>query len=171
LVFPLDVVKTRLQVQNKLLKHDQDYTSAYDALLKILKNEGLFAADARNTRIICGIRIRIGWNCIDHLIQVVSSFSYFYIYSLIRGSWQKKIGAGTISSIVSFDSSCHGTISGCNWYCPANVAGALCQFIVLPIGIVTTRQQTDKKSKSFLATLKTLVNEEGVSELWKGLQA
>jgi hypothetical protein len=49
-------------------------------------------------------------------------------------------------------------------------AGALCQFIVLPIGIVTTRQQTGD-NVSFMNCIRSIIKEEGFRELWKGLQA
>jgi hypothetical protein len=44
LVFPLDVIKTRLQVQSKAvakLNPNQQYASAADAFFKILKSEGI----------------------------------------------------------------------------------------------------------------------------------
>lgn len=51
------------------------------------------------------------------------------------------------------------------------LAGALCQGVVLPIGIVTTRQQTTRDNKSMLATAKSIIKEDGVQDLWKGLRA
>ena len=89
----------------------------------------------------------------------------------MRGRYQKRIGDG-----VSIGTAMELTLGA--------VAGALCQFIVLPIGIVTTRQQTFQPPSSpispsgpsavplsFVDTLKTIIKEEGVTELWKGLRA
>ncbi|KAJ3257882.1 ADP/ATP carrier protein [Boothiomyces macroporosus] len=143
IVFPLDVVKTRMQVQNKTLDATRDYKSPRDAILKILKTEG-----------VKGLYAGIASGLVG---TVVSSFSYFYIYSYIRGYYSKKIGGVSISTAMEL------TLGA--------VAGALCQFIVLPIGIVTTRQQTDEKEMTVYETAQKIVKEDGFTELWKGLQA
>ncbi|KAJ3321457.1 ADP/ATP carrier protein [Boothiomyces sp. JEL0866] len=143
IVFPLDVVKTRMQVQNKTLDSSREYKSPRDAILKILKTEGVKGLYAGIASGLMG--------------TVVSSFSYFYIYSYIRGYYSKKIGGVSISTAMEL------TLGA--------VAGALCQFIVLPIGIVTTRQQTDEKELTFSETVRKIIKEDGFTELWKGLQA
>ncbi|KAL2916401.1 hypothetical protein HK105_204157 [Polyrhizophydium stewartii] len=148
LVFPLDVIKTRMQVQSKALKAvqaTQHYNSALDALIKIYHHEGIQGLYSGMTAGLFG--------------TVVSSFSYFYIYGTIRGAYLKRIGNAEITTAMEL-------ILGA-------LAGALCQFIVLPIAVVTTRQQTDHESKghSFMEVLKRVVHEDGPQGLWKGLRA
>lgn len=52
-------------------------------------------------------------------------------------------------------------------------AGALSQFVVLPIGVVTTRQQTSLEAKkmSFFQVMSMIAKEDGLEGLWKGLRA
>ncbi|KAJ2994751.1 ADP/ATP carrier protein [Globomyces sp. JEL0801] len=142
IVFPLDVIKTRMQVQTKEITHAH-YHSTTDAVLKIVKHEG-----------IAGLYVGLGSGLVGTL---VSSFSYFYIYSTIRGGYSKSIKFQPISTAMEL-------------FLGA-AAGALCQFIVLPIGIVTTRQQTNLERLSVMDTVRKIIKEEGVKELWKGLQA
>jgi Mitochondrial carrier protein len=121
LVFPLDVIKTRLQVQNpnpkvqteslKDINPELHYSSAVDALRKIFEAEGLRGLYSGLATGLAG--------------TVVSSFSYFYIYSSIRGEYVKRFSGAEISTAMEL-------LLGA-------AAGALCQFIVLPIGVVTTR--------------------------------
>ncbi|KAH6575691.1 hypothetical protein BASA62_001808 [Batrachochytrium salamandrivorans] len=148
LVFPLDVVKTRLQVQTTALKASKPthhYSSALDALTKIYRSEGA-----------SGLYAGMGSGLFG---TIVSSFSYFYIYGHIRSECLRRIGKSEVSTAVEL-------IMGAT-------AGALCQFLVLPIAVVTTRQQTDVESKdmSFLEILNNVVAESGLSGLWKGLKA
>ncbi|KAJ8326712.1 hypothetical protein QVD99_005502 [Batrachochytrium dendrobatidis] len=148
LVFPLDVVKTRLQVQTDTLKASKSnhgYKNAVDALLKIYKSEGLQ-----------GLYAGMGSGLFG---TVVSSFSYFYIYGHVRGEYLKRIGNKEVGTAMEL-------ILGAT-------AGALCQIFVLPIAVVTTRQQTDPDSKgiSFIEIFKTIVAEDGPQGLWKGLKA
>ncbi|KAJ3274994.1 ADP/ATP carrier protein [Terramyces sp. JEL0728] len=139
IVFPLDVyvhnanprVKTRMQVQNKSLDASREYKSPRDAILKILKTEGVKGLYAGIASGLMG--------------TVVSSFSYFYIYSYIRGYYSKKLGGAAISTAMEL--------------ALGALAGALCQFIVLPIEM------------TFAATVKKIIKEDGFKELWKGLQA
>jgi hypothetical protein len=155
LIFPLDVIKTRLQVQNeslKLINPSNHYDSALDAFRKIFVEEGLLGLYAGLVTGLAG--------------TVVSSFSYFYIYSTIRGKYTEYIDGEDISTTMEL-------ALGAG-------AGALCQFIVLPIGVVTTRfsnliirQQTDPelKRKPFYHVMKLIIEEEGLQGLWKGFQA
>lgn len=102
------------KVQNDSLKHlypDQHYKSWQDAMRKIIEKEGVQGLYAGLFTGLVG--------------TVVSSFSYFYIYSSIRQNYEKLLkgkGIGTGMELLL-----------------GAAAGALCQFVVLPIGVVTTR--------------------------------
>ncbi|KAJ3111731.1 ADP/ATP carrier protein [Phlyctochytrium bullatum] len=149
LVFPLDVVKTRLQVQNKAIAHlnpNQHYNSGLDALIKILKNEGL-----------PGLYAGLGAGLFG---TVASSFSYFYFYSSIRTRYLKSLPK-------------NAEISTAMELLLGAAAGALSQLFTLPIAVVTTRQQTTppKDRNSFFKTFEEIVKEEGIQGLWKGLKA
>ncbi|KAI9103039.1 mitochondrial carrier domain-containing protein [Phlyctochytrium arcticum] len=146
-VYPLDVIKTRLQVQTKEMKHlnpGQHYDSVMDAVVKIVKSEGL-----------PGLYSGLGAGLLG---TVFSSFSYFYFYSYVRGSYLKRV-PGEISTSMEL-------VLGA-------IAGAMSQLCTLPVAVVTTRQQTASKEEhlSFLDTMKKIVADEGVGGLWKGLQA
>jgi hypothetical protein len=129
IVFPLDVVKTRMQVATKVLESEEkDYKSTSDALIKIIKKEG-----------IAGLYAGISSGLVG---TIVSAFSYYYIYSSVRGNYHKSIGYKDISTAMELSL---GAISG-----------ALCQFVVLPIGIVTTRfcdltKTTDERFQLFIS--------------------
>ncbi|KAJ3109787.1 ADP/ATP carrier protein [Phlyctochytrium planicorne] len=149
MVFPLDVVKTRLQVQNKAIAHlnpSQHYASGLDALLKILKNEG-----------IPGLYAGLGAGLLG---TVASSFSYFYFYSSIRTRYSASLPK-------------NAEISTAMELLLGAAAGALSQLFTLPIAVVTTRQQTTppKERKTFLKTFEEIAKEEGIPGLWKGLKA
>ncbi|ORY51841.1 mitochondrial carrier [Rhizoclosmatium globosum] len=146
LVFPLDVIKTRLQTQNKLLKGSEVYHSSLDAFLRILNKEGL-----------AGLYSGLGAGLFG---TVASAFSYFYFYSSIRAKHVASLPAGAeISTAVEL-------LMGA-------LAGALCQVFTLPIAVITTRQQTapQDERQSFFATFHDIMEHEGVAGLWKGFKA
>ena len=157
LVFPLDVVKTRMQVHNKLLSKpvaarrsqkdivtaevnkkstqmltplnskmtssfdeesdasNHEYRSMVDALLKIYNREGF-----------AGLYSGIGSGLVG---VIVSSFSYFYIYSYIRNAYSRRIGS--VQKTVEISTAMELGLGA--------LAGALSQLFVLPIANVTTR--------------------------------
>ncbi|DAA79744.1 TPA_exp: putative Mitochondrial carrier protein [Trichophyton benhamiae CBS 112371] len=154
LVYPLDIVKTRLQVQvksQKLLKGDVSdgtvhYDSTIDAIKKIFADEGLSG-------------LYSGMN--GSLIGVASTnFAYFYWYSTVRTLYMKsrpnqKLGTAAELALGA-------------------VAGAIAQVFTIPVAVITTRQQTQPKGekKGLIDTGKEVVNsEDGWSGLWRGLKA
>ncbi|EGE00355.1 peroxisomal carrier protein [Trichophyton tonsurans CBS 112818] len=154
LVYPLDIVKTRLQVQvksQKLPKGDAadgtvHYDSTIDAIKKILTDEGLSG-------------LYSGMN--GSLIGVASTnFAYFYWYSTVRTLYMKsrpnqKLGTAAELALGA-------------------VAGAIAQVFTIPVAVITTRQQTQPKGekKGLIDTGKEVVNsEDGWSGLWRGLKA
>ncbi|EGD89941.1 hypothetical protein H112_02411 [Trichophyton rubrum D6] len=154
LVYPLDIVKTRLQVQVKSQKLPRGdfsdgtvhYDSTIDAIKKILADEGL-------SGLYSGIN--------GSLIGVASTnFAYFYWYSTVRTLYMKsrpnqKLGTAAELALGA-------------------VAGAIAQVFTIPVAVITTRQQTQPKGekKGLIDTGKEVVNsEDGWSGLWRGLKA
>ncbi|MCJ1394053.1 ADP/ATP carrier protein [Xylographa bjoerkii] len=155
LVYPLDIVKTRLQVQIKRKPNDPaplavdgvHYTSTMDALSKIVDDEGVMG-------LYSGIN--------GALIGVASTnFAYFYWYSVVRTlylSTQTLPKPPTTAIELSLGA----------------VAGAVAQVFTIPVSVVTTRQQTQPKGerKGLLDTGREVVNsEDGWTGLWRGLKA
>ncbi|KAL9099159.1 MAG: hypothetical protein Q9163_005303 [Psora crenata] len=155
IVYPLDIVKTRLQVQVKQKSTDTasfttdeaHYTSAIDAIKKIVNDEGI-------------VGLYSGLN--GSLIGVASTnFAYFYWYTVVRTlylSSQKIDKPPNTTAELSLGA----------------VAGAIAQIFTIPVSVITTRQQTQPKDdkKSLLDTGREVVcSEDGWSGLWRGLKA
>ncbi|KAL7896077.1 mitochondrial carrier domain-containing protein [Trichoderma sp. SZMC 28014] len=155
LVYPLDIVKTRLQVQVKPSGAKSDdssdevhYTSTWNAISRIVAEEGLQGLYA-------------GMN--GSLVGVASTnFAYFYWYTVARALYAKSAGpsAGAPSTAIELSLGA--------------AAGALAQLFTIPVAVVTTRQQTAAKAdrKGLFATAQEVIEgPDGVSGLWRGLKA
>lgn len=155
LVYPLDIVKTRLQVQVKRKPTDAapkgveepHYTSTWDAINKIVADDGV-------PGLYNGIQ--------GALIGVASTnFAYFYWYSIVRTLYlSSHTVAGPPGTFVELSLGA--------------VAGAVAQVFTIPIAVVTTRQQTQSKGqrKGMLDTGRDVINsEDGWTGLWRGLKA
>ncbi|KAL9107884.1 MAG: hypothetical protein Q9227_007302 [Pyrenula ochraceoflavens] len=155
LVYPLDIVKTKLQVQvkQKRLAGQQvstdlnHYDSTFDAINKIMKDEGI-------------VGLYSGIN--GALIGVASTnFAYFYWYSVVRTLYTSS------QSIPKAPSTAVELSLGA-------IAGAIAQVFTIPVSVITTRQQTQRKGeyKGLLDTGREIVkSEDGWSGLWRGLKA
>ncbi|EEQ86374.1 hypothetical protein RJZ56_007908 [Blastomyces dermatitidis] len=156
LVYPLDIVKTRLQVQVKSSTLENGhvpgsdavhYDSTIDAINKIMADEGIKG-------LYSGIH--------GSLLGVASTnFAYFYWYTIVRTLYmssnrvQKPPGTAVELSLGA-------------------VAGAIAQIFTIPVSVITTRQQTQPKGekKGLFDTGREVVNsEDGWSGLWRGLKA
>ncbi|KAL2444393.1 Peroxisomal adenine nucleotide transporter 1 [Exophiala dermatitidis] len=155
LVYPLDIVKTRLQVQikkrNQIVQHTEEhhhYESTFDAIKKIVEHEGIHG-------LYSGIH--------GALLGVASTnFAYFYWYSVVRGLYTKYETTPGQHPGTAVELSLGA------------VAGAIAQIFTIPVAVITTRQQTQPKGhkKSFWDTGKEVVHsEDGWSGLWRGLKA
>ncbi|KAG6018365.1 hypothetical protein E4U43_002524 [Claviceps pusilla] len=154
LVYPLDIVKTRLQVQVRSKKSGSPsssdtphYNSTWDAIFRIVRDDGVGGLYA-------GIN--------GSLIGVASTnFAYFYWYTVARSLYvksSKSVGSPSIAIELALGAA----------------AGALAQLFTIPVAVVTTRQQTARadERKSLLATAREVVKgPDGVSGLWRGLKA
>lgn len=155
LVYPLDIVKTRLQVQVKPSGDKSDsssdevhYTSTWNAISRIVAEEGLQGLYA-------------GMN--GSLVGVASTnFAYFYWYTVARALYTKSAGPSASAPSTAIELSLGAA------------AGALAQLFTIPVAVVTTRQQTAAKAdrKGLFATAQEVIEgPDGVSGLWRGLKA
>lgn len=156
IVYPLDIVKTKLQVQVKRNEKDTyvdshgevHYDGTLHAIQHIMQEEGLQG-------LFQGIT--------GNLIGVVSTnFAYFYWYGFIRSQYHKRIAKSDAPASTAVELSLGA------------LAGALAQIFTIPISVVTTRQQTQSKNerKNIFATGKEIVDgPDGVSGLWRGIKA
>ncbi|GJC86846.1 peroxisomal adenine nucleotide transporter 1 [Colletotrichum liriopes] len=157
LVYPLDIVKTRLQVQVKSQSTavtidptdpvEPHYSSTWDALSKIVADDGLKGLYAGMSGSLLGV--------------ASTNFAYFYWYSVVRALYLRSAKtAAPPSTLVELSLGA--------------VAGAVAQLCTIPVAVITTRQQTQRKTerKSFIDTAREVIDgEDGPFGLWRGLKA
>lgn len=157
LVYPLDIVKTRLQVQVKTKPGeapiaDSDatephYDSTWDAITKIVADDGVKGLYTGMSGSLLGV--------------ASTNFAYFYWYSVVRALYFRSVkSAAAPSTAVEL--------------ALGAIAGAVAQLCTIPVAVVTTRQQTQRKEerKGMLETAREVIDgEDGVSGLWRGLKA
>ncbi|ORY69804.1 mitochondrial carrier domain-containing protein [Pseudomassariella vexata] len=154
LVYPLDIVKTRLQVQVKRQPgeaaaegEEPHYNSTWDAITKIVAEDGIGGLYAGMEGALLGV--------------ASTNFAYFYWYSTVRTLYFKsqKMPAPPSTAVE---------------LALGAVAGAVAQLCTIPVAVVTTRQQTQSKNdkRGFLETGREVIeSEDGVFGLWRGLKA
>lgn len=127
-------------------EHHHHYESTVDAIKKIVEHEGVEG-------LYSGIH--------GALVGVASTnFAYFYWYSVVRSLYMKSKLPHPPNTAIELSLGA--------------IAGAVAQVFTIPVAVITTRQQTQKKGekKSFLETGKEVVHsEDGWSGLWRGLKA
>ncbi|KAJ5786988.1 hypothetical protein N7457_001978 [Penicillium paradoxum] len=165
IVYPLDVVKTRLQVQVQPPKQKEAgdpeklsdspeaqpyYDNAIDAIRHILREEG-----------ILGLYSGLG----SSILSTASmNFAYFYWSTAARSIQQsafRRYGVADTNSI----SKELGL---------GAIGGAMAQLCTNPIAVISTRQQTCTSSdekKSMWDTMKEIIqSEDGWTGLWRGFK-
>ncbi|KAJ0421862.1 mitochondrial carrier domain-containing protein [Aspergillus carlsbadensis] len=155
IVYPLDLVKTKLQVQVKKTAEPEKeesgdavhYKSTWDAITKIVDKEGVEGLYSGMAGSLIGV--------------ASTNFAYFYWYSVVRTLYMSSQNVprppGTAIELSL-----------------GAVAGAVAQVFTIPVAVITTRQQTQPKDerKGLVETGKEVVNsEDGWSGLWRGLKA
>ncbi|KAI9687414.1 MAG: ADP/ATP carrier protein [Bogoriella megaspora] len=153
LVYPLDIVKTRLQVQVKRKPGDiptttthQHYESTLHAIYTIVEHEGIHGLYSGMAGALIGV--------------ASTNFAYFYWYTVVRQlylTYAKTQRPGTAAELSL-----------------GAAAGALAQLFTIPVAVVTTRQQTQPKGdkKGLIDTAKEVIeSEDGWTGLWRGLKA
>ncbi|KAI0775086.1 mitochondrial carrier domain-containing protein [Trametes elegans] len=188
-VYPLDIVKTRIQASTvDANAEDKEKLSVIGILLRILKEEGItgyyrgFLATMLNT--------------------FSMQYAYFFFYSFVRTSYIKRLAArrpagGSAPPLSTAAELALGA-----------VAGALAQIFTIPVAVIATRQQIGRSldrprvkkataapppadgaaaekaaagrageegqeeeyDDSFLGVAREIIAEEGVTGLWLGLK-
>lgn len=155
LVYPLDMIKTRLQTQVKQQpgqeSHEggaKQYDGTLHAIKAIVEDEGIGGLYS---------------GCISSLISVGSTnYMYFFWYSVVRDVYFQKIQKSDKNPSTAME------------FALGALAGAFAQLFTIPVAVVTTRQQTQERGqkKNMFATGKEIIEgEDGVSGLWRGLKA
>ncbi|KAJ2242901.1 hypothetical protein GGI13_006790, partial [Coemansia sp. RSA 455] len=146
LIYPLDTIKTRLQVQTRAeddsSSNERRLKDPVDAVRKIVSSEG-----------VSGLYAGLGSNLAN---QLVNGFVYFYAYSVVR-KFALRVGSAdggkSLSTVVEL--------------AVGAVAGMINQLITLPIGVVATRQQTAHVSerRGWMERVSEIIQMEGVQGL------
>src|ERR1700712_5703654 len=126
-------------------KDPTHYTGTWDAITKIVDEEGISGLYAGMTGCLIGV--------------ASTNFAYFYWYGVVRGVYLRRNTAPPNTAVE---------------LALGAVAGALAQMFTIPVAVVTTRQQTVPKGerKSLFGTAQDVINsEDGWTGLWRGLKA
>lgn len=126
---------------------DPHYDSTLDAMNKIVADEGVAGLYAGMAGSLLGV--------------ASTNFAYFYWYSTIRTLYLKSGRASVPPS----------TLAELGL---GAAAGAVAQIFTIPVAVVTTRQQTQRKGerKGMVETAKEVIHgPDGVTGLWRGLKA
>ncbi|KAK6462089.1 putative peroxisomal adenine nucleotide transporter protein [Scheffersomyces coipomensis] len=175
LVYPLDLSKTLIQTQVKKIdkassssgssdppsdsdldesvykqkyipqKHELKYKNTLDVLQKIYAKKGI-----------------LGWyhGLFSSILGTAAqNFSYFYWYTIV-----KRVYANLYKHIPN-----HKANTLTELFLGA-LAAAISQLFTMPIGVITTQQQTDKHHKTLFQLTKEVLEQDGVSGLWRGLR-
>ena len=174
LVYPLDLSKVLIETQVKKNKPksgsngiptppsesdledsvykqkvDEDnglkYKNTIDVLTQIYKKKGI-----------------LGWyhGLFSTVVGTAAqNFSYFYWYTIV-----KRVYANLYKHIPNHKP---GTFT--ELFLGA-LAAAISQCFTMPIGVITTQQQTDKSHKNLFQLIQDILDQDGITGLWRGLR-
>ena len=127
-------------------EEEPHYNSTWDALCKIVADDGPAGLYAGMAGSLIGV--------------ASTNFAYFYWYSVVRTLYLKSNRSVPPSTLAELGLGA--------------VAGAVAQVFTIPVAVVTTQQQTQRKDerKGMIETAKEVINgPDGVTGLWRGLKA
>lgn len=171
LVYPLDLSKTIIQTQVK--KHKPDSTSSEESDYNSSAEDSVFVQRAKGNDLkykntldvlqkIYAKKGVLGWYhglLLSILGTAAQNFSYFYWYTIV-----KRVYAQLTKKTAS-----HKHLTPVELFLGA-LAAAISQLFTMPIGVITTQQQTDKHHRSLYQLAKEIYVHDGVSGFWKGLR-
>lgn len=120
------------------------YKSALDVLQKIYKKKGV-----------------LGWyhGLLSSIFgSAAQNFSYFYWYTIVKRVYGR----------ITRKHESHRHLTVMELFLGA-LAAAISQCFTMPIGVITTQQQTDKQRRSLYQLIKEVYLHDGMKGFWKGL--
>jgi len=169
-LYPLEVLKTRMQAESKPSSNPQDETTDDnnendEEKTKLrLKNEYIIAASEGMTSYASlmyqyegGIRPFYSGLGTSALQSATEKALYFFAYTFFKNGYVNLTGSSNI-----------GTISNLILGCMAEWAHLP---VTLPIDCVTTAIQTDDKNRGAFVLLGNILSEKGIGGFYKGIQA
>ncbi|ODQ79958.1 hypothetical protein BABINDRAFT_8146 [Babjeviella inositovora NRRL Y-12698] len=142
-VYPLDLAKTVIQTQ----QHDnKEFKNTMDVFKKVYAKRGIPGLYHGLFSSLAGC--------------AVQNFGYFYWYTVVRrvyASWVAKRG-GSTSNSTSVE-----LLLGM-------AAAAISNMFTLPVGVISTKQQTDPQQKSIIGVIQDIYKEDGITGFWAGLK-
>lgn len=172
-VYPLDLSKTIIQTQVKKREPKPAGGSSYESELTSSADESLYVQRKKNNELKYKNSIDVlskiykkkgiaGWYhglASSILGSAAQSFSYFYWYSIVRLAY----------AALAKKSGSHKNLTAIELLLGA-LAAAISQLFTMPIGVITTQQQTDKLHRSLWQLSKEMYATEGITGFWRGLR-
>ncbi|PVV02328.1 hypothetical protein BB560_003222 [Smittium megazygosporum] len=143
IIYPMDTVKVRIQVQTA--HEEKKYSGILSGIQRIVSEEG-FAA------LYNGL--------VSNLVnQSLSNYLYFYFYAYLKNMYFKFTLAPPGAPIPTPIELSVGVLSGVFGQC-----------VTLPISVISTRQQmsTEKAEAGVFKIVKDIVKSDGITGMWKG---
>jgi len=157
IIFPMDVVKIRMQVPNCT------YKNMFDGLFRIFHEEGLGA-------LYTGLSSEI-------FKSGTQTFIYFFVYSSLKDyakSYLIRKELNNLKEEITPDKENEITCKYTNLPIFVNllvgfIAGCITQLFVNPLSVIQTRIIASKKSISILSMALSIIKKEGLFGLYKGI--
>lgn len=170
LVYPLDLSKTIIQTQVKKRQptaesgEETDYNSNAEDAVFIQRAKGDTLKYKNTLDVLQKIYAKkgvLGWYhglLLSVLGTAAQNFSYFYWYTVVKRVYaqltKKTAAAKHLTPVELFLGA---------------LAAAISQLFTMPIGVITTQQQTDKHHRSLYTLAKEIYVNDGVRGYWRGL--
>lgn len=163
LVYPLDLSKTIIQTQVKRQSKDVSSGSELESVYvqKIQHHELKYKNTVDVLRKIHAKKGVLGWyhGLLSSILgSAAQNFSYFYWYTIVRQVYaqmtRRSVTAKHLTPVELFLGA---------------LAAAISQMFTMPIGVITTQQQTDKHQRLLYQLAKEIYVHDGVTGFWKGL--
>lgn len=170
LVYPLDLSKTIIQTQVKkhnpgsVSSEESDYNSTAEDAVFVQRAKGNDLKYKNTVDVLKQIYKKkgvLGWYhglILSILGTAAQNFSYFYWYTIVKRVYAQLTKKG----------SSHKHLTPVELFLGA-LAAAISQLFTMPIGVITTHQQTDKHHRSLYQLAKEIYVHDGVTGFWKGL--
>uniref|UniRef100_A0A7S2D704 Uncharacterized protein n=1 Tax=Octactis speculum TaxID=3111310 RepID=A0A7S2D704_9STRA len=155
MIYPLDVVKTRLQASSssgnlsQIVEEDETgedtiFPSFVDTVRDLVRRDG-----------VVGLYAGLAPSAIK---SSLTTYVFYFCYSSLRRTF-RHIERSSGPSAAVLVNLAHGTI-----------AGAMTQVVVMPLDMIIARLQTsDEESRSFIGAVKGIYREGGLVNFWSSL--